>query len=176
MKILSSFTHPHFIPNLCDLILLWNIKDNILSVFFVHTMEVSGDQLFVFQHSSTYLLCFKEERKFLERHEGRYYKWCQNFILVDFSLCYIISMDMLTQLTVEYGKGNVHFHTHSYVHWHPLSHKDRRHIELWHMTVSFLGFFFPLTSNAPTASICKIQTHPFSGVCVPSLICHGLFT
>lgn len=49
-----------------------------------------------------------------------------------------------------------------------LSQRPTCHIELWYMTVSFLGFFF-LHQMHPLP-----PTHPFSGVCVPSLICHRL--
>ncbi len=69
MNILSSFTHPHILPNLCEFLsyvehedILKNAGNETVlspltySIYFP-TMEVSGNQqLFGFQNSSKYLL------------------------------------------------------------------------------------------------------------------------
>jgi len=62
MKILPTFSHPHVLPNLITLFLLWNTKDDILrnvALFYVNIMEG-------YHYSSIdHLLCYTDEEKVL---------------------------------------------------------------------------------------------------------------
>ncbi len=72
MKILSSFTHPHIVPNLYEFLFILNIKEDILkntvnqTVAINPALEVNGNQQQF--GSSKYLLLCSTLKGNLERH------------------------------------------------------------------------------------------------------------